>query len=198
MGKTAADTRKEIEQARRQLTTTVAALRRQTVVVRGRVVRIGAIAGGALGVVGIGAVSLLLLRRRRGGPITQAARRLPAITHDAAIPIARRGDRWLTGRTQAARRQRDALVDELSMRIADNQARAQRRANPLWRRAAATALETAASAGVAALVRRAISEPSRGSVAATNASNNGHDVVGTGSDTASDARPTLVEAAAGQ
>lgn len=197
MGKTAADTRKEIEQARRQLTTTVAALRKQTLIVRGRVVRVAAIAGGALSVAGIGAVSVVLLRRRRGGPITQAVRRLPAITHDAAIPIARRGDHWLTGRTRAARRQRDALVDELSMRIADNQARAQRRANPLWRRAAATALETAASAGVAALVRRAMSEPSRGSVQATDAATNGNDLVGTRSETTSEARPTLVEASAG-
>ena len=196
MGKTAADPRKEIEHARRQLTTTVAALRKRTVVVRGRMVRIAAIAGGALSVGGIGAVSVVLLRRRRGGPMTQAARRLPAIAHDAAMPIARRGDRWLTGRTRAARRQRDALVDELSMRIADNQAQAQRRANPLWRRAAATALETAASAGVAALVRRAMSEPSRGSAPANDAATDENDLVGARSETASDARPILVEASA--
>jgi hypothetical protein len=197
MGKTAADTRKEIEEARRQLTTTVAALRQRTVVVRGRVVRVAAIAGGALSVVGIGVVSIVLLRRRRGGPITQAARRLPGITHDAAIPIARRGDRWLTGRTRAARRQRDALVDDLATRIADNQAQAQRRANPLWRRAAGTALETAASAGVASLVRRAMSEPARGSGPASDEATDGNDLAGTRSAAAIEARPTLVEASAG-
>ena len=198
MGKTAADTRKEIEQTRRQLTATVAALRKRTVVVRGRVVRVAAIAGGALGVAGIGAAGFVLVRRRRGGPITHAARHLPAITHDAALPIARRGDRWLTGRTRAALKQRDALVDELSMRIADNQAQAQRRANPLWRRAAATALETAASAGVAALVRRAMSEPTRGPGHAKADDAGGNDLVGSRSATPTEARPTLVEASAGQ
>jgi len=50
-----------------------------------------------------------------------------------------------------------------SAKIAENQAQADRRANPLWRRTAAKTLETAASVGVAALIRRAMSEPmSRG------------------------------------
>lgn len=155
MGETAADTRTEIEQTRRRLGTTVTALRARTVVVRGRVVRVAVIAG----VAGIGVLTVVLLRRRRGGPITRAARHLPAITHDAALPVARSSDRWLTGRARAAQKQRDQLVDAVSARIAENQAQAQRRANPLWRRTAGTALETAASAGVAALVSRAASDP---------------------------------------
>jgi Protein of unknown function (DUF3618) len=161
MGKTAADTRREIEQTRRRLGTTVAALRARTVVVRGRVVRVVVIAGGAAGVAGIGVATVIVLRRRSGGPITRAAKRLPAVAHDAALPLARTSDRWLTGHAQAARKRREEIVDELSARIAENQAQAQRRANPLWRRAAATALETAASAGMAALVRRAMSERSQ-------------------------------------
>lgn len=159
MGETAADTRREIEQTRRRLGTTVTALRARTVVVRGRVVRVAVIAGGAAGVAGIGVLTVVLLRRRRGGPIARAARHLPSITHDAALPVARSSDRWLTGRARAAQKRRDQLVDEVSARIADNQAQAQRRANPLWRRTAGTALETAASAGVAALVSRATSDP---------------------------------------
>ena len=159
MGETAADTRREIEQSRRRLGTTVSELRTRTVVIRGRVVRVAVIAGGAAGVAGIGVLAAVLLRRRRGGPITRAARHLPAITHDAALPVARSSDRWLTGRAHAARKAREQLVDDLSARIADNQAQAQRRANPLWRRTAGTALETAASAGVAALVSRATSDP---------------------------------------
>jgi hypothetical protein len=156
MGETAADTRREIEQTRRELGTTLATLRARTVVVRGRVVRVVVIAGATAGAAGIAAATFVLVRRRRGGPITRAAKQLPAPTHHAALPVARLTDRWLTGRAQATRKRRDELIEELSTRIADNQAAAQRRANPLWRRAAGTALETAASVGVAALVRRAM------------------------------------------
>lgn len=159
MGKTAADTRREIEQTRRQLGATVTALRARTVVVRGRAIRVAAIAGGALGVGGAGLLAAVLLRRRRGGPLTRAARHLPAVTHDATLPLARSSDRWLRGRAQAVRTRREEIVDDLAARIADNQAQAQRRANPLWRRAAGTALETAASAGMTALVRRALTQP---------------------------------------
>jgi Protein of unknown function (DUF3618) len=159
MGKTAADTRREIEQTRRQLGATVTALRARTVVVRGRAIRVAVIAGGALGAGGVGLLAAVMLRRRRGGVITRAARHLPAVAHDAALPLARSSDRWLRGRAQSARARREEIVEDLATRIADNQAQAQRRANPLWRRAAGTALETAASAGMAALVRRAMTQP---------------------------------------
>ncbi|MFI5285175.1 MAG: hypothetical protein ACHQ4F_02530 [Candidatus Dormibacteria bacterium] len=131
--------------------------------------RVAAIAGGALGVIGIGAITVVA-RRRRDGPITGAAKRLPAVTHDVAVPVARTSDRWLMGRTRAATKQRDELVEALSIKIAEHQAQAQRRANPLWRRAAATALETGASAGVAALVRRAMSEPASRAAGAQHSS----------------------------
>jgi hypothetical protein len=54
-------------------------------------------------------------------------------------------------------RRREELVEALSERIAAQQARAQRKANPLWRRTAAKALETAAGVGVGALVRSLVS-----------------------------------------
>jgi hypothetical protein len=162
MGETATDTRQEIERTRRELGTTLAVLRTRTLVIRGRVVRVAMVAGAALSVVGIGVGTVVLVRSRRGGAITRAATRLPNVTHDVALPIARSSDRWLTRRAGSARRQREQLLEELSARIAENQAQAQRRANPLWRRAASTALETAASVGVAALVRRAMSEPGGG------------------------------------
>ena len=158
MGETATDTRQEIERTRRELGTTLAVLRTRTVVIRGRVVRVAMVAGAALSIAGIGVGTVVLVRRRRGGPVTRAATRLPNVTHDVALPIARSSDRWLTRRAESARRQREQLVEELAARIAENQAQAQRRANPLWRRAASTALETAASVGVAALVRRAMVE----------------------------------------
>ena len=156
MGETADDTRQEIEQTRRELSATLATLRARTVVVRGRVVRVVVIAGVAAGAAGITVATAVVVRRRRGGRVTRASKHLPAITRDAVLPAARFTDRWLTARAQSARRQREEIIAELSTRIADNQAQAQRRANPLWRRAAATALETAASVGVAALVRRAM------------------------------------------
>ncbi len=159
MGETADDTRREIEESRRQLGATLATLRERTVVVRGHVVRVALIGGAAAaGAASLVVATVLVVRSRRGGPITRAAKHLPAIAHDAVLPGARFSDRWLNSRTQAARRQREAIIEELSARIAENQAQAQRRANPLWRRAAGTALETAASVGVAALVRRAMSE----------------------------------------
>jgi hypothetical protein len=190
VGETAADTREEIAETRRELGTTLATLRTRTVVVRGRVVRVAVIAGVAVGVAGVGVATVLVLRRRRGGAITRAARTLPNVTHGAVLPAARMSDRWLTGRAQAAHRQREAIVEELPARIAIHQAEVQRRANPLWRRAAATALETAASAGVAALVRRAMSEPpSREVTAGRNGSSHQRDVEGTTPVDVRDAEP---------
>jgi hypothetical protein len=51
------------------------------------------------------------------------------------------------------------LIEAISLKIAENQAEAERRTNPLWRRTASKALEAAASVGVAALIRRALSDP---------------------------------------
>jgi type VI protein secretion system component VasF len=69
----------------------------------------------------------------------------------------------MSRRAERARQQREQLVEAVAAKIAENQAQAERRANPLWRRTAAKTLETAASVGVAALIRRAVSEPmSRG------------------------------------
>lgn len=158
MGEAADDTRREVEEARRALGTTLATLRKRTVVVRGKVIRVVAIAGAAAGTASVVIASVLVVRRRRGGPVTRATKHLPPIPQEAVLPAARFTDRWLASRAQSARRRREEIIEELSARIAENQARAQRKANPLWRRAAATALETAASVGVAALVRRAMDE----------------------------------------
>jgi hypothetical protein len=178
MGETAADTREEIARTRRELSTTLTALRTRTIVVRGRVIRVAAIAAGALGVAGIGVATVVVIRRR-GGPVTRAAKHLPDLTHDAVLPIARSSDRWFTRRAEAARNRRQQLIEDLSAQIAANQAQAQRRANPLWRRAAGTALQTAASVGVAALVRRAVSQPpSRGGVENAQAAERETDLVG--------------------
>ena len=134
MGETAADTRAEVDRTRSELGETLTKLRARTVVVRGRVVRVAVIAAGALGVVGSGVATVLVIRHRRGGPITRAAKHLPAITHESTVPLARASDRWITGRAAAARKQREQIIEEVSSRIAENQAQAQRRANPLWRR----------------------------------------------------------------
>jgi hypothetical protein len=159
MGETAADTRQEIEQTRRELGRTLAQLRARSVVVLGRVVRVVTIAGAALAAAGVAVIPVVVIRRRNRGTITRVAKRLPNVTRDTALPIARGTDRWLTRRAAAARKQREQIIEELSARIAENQAQAVRRANPLWRRAAATALETAATVGIGALVRRAMGEP---------------------------------------
>lgn len=193
MGETAADTRREIEETRRDLGTTLTALRARTVVVRGRVIRVVVVAGAAAGAAGVAVATVLVIRRRRGGAVTRAATHLPTITHDAALPFARFTDRWLAGRGQAARRQREEIVEGLSKRIAENQAHAQRRANPLWRRAAGTALETAATVGVTALVRRAM-EQRNGESAVTSAQSTGdHGLVGSANgETSRESESTLV------
>lgn len=158
MGETAADTRAEIERTRSELGATLSELRSRTVVVRGRVVRVAVIAAGTAAAMGATVAAVVVLRHRRGGPITRAAKNLPEITHGVALPIARASERWVSRRAQRAQEQREQLIEAISIKIAENQAQAQRRANPLWRRAAGTAIETAASLGVAALIRRAMSE----------------------------------------
>jgi flagellar biosynthesis GTPase FlhF len=163
MGETTADTRHEIERTRAELGDTLTALRSRTVVVGGKVIRVAIIAAGVLAAAGSTAAVLVIVRRRRGGSVVRAARRLPEVTHVAALPAARASERWMTRRAERAREQREQLVEAMTAKIAENQAQADRRANPLWRRTAAKTLETAASVGVAALIRRAMSEPmSRG------------------------------------
>ena len=158
MGETAADTRAEIERTRSELGATLSELRSRTVVVRGRVVRVAVIAAGTAAAMGATVAAVVVLRHRRGGPITRAAKNLPEITHGVGLPIARASERWVSRRAQRAQEQGEQLIEAISIKIAENQAQAQRRANPLWRRAAGTAIETAASLGVAALIRRAMSE----------------------------------------
>jgi hypothetical protein len=182
MGETATDTRQEIERTRRELGSTLARLRTRTLIIRGHIIRVVAIAGATVGVAGVGASTFIVLRRRRGGAITRAAAHLPNVPRNVALPVARTSDRWLSRRAESARRRREQIVDDLAARIADQQAQAQRRANPLWRRAASTALETAASVGVAALVRRAMSEPvSRSSDVHVRSADDDSDGVGPGS-----------------
>ncbi len=163
MGEATADTRHEIERTRAELGDTLTALRSRTVVVRGKVIRVAIIAGGVLAAAGSTAAVVVIVRRRRGGSLTRAARRLPDVTYGVSLPAARASERWMSRRAERAREQREQLVEAVSAKIAENQAQAERRANPLWRRTAAKTLETAASVGVAALIRRAMSEPmSRG------------------------------------
>jgi hypothetical protein len=136
-------------------------------VVRGRVIRVTAVVAGVLVTAGAAAASVLVIRRRRGGPVTIAARRLPQATHGAVVPAARATERWASRRAERARNKRDEMMQQVSAAIADNQAEAERRANPVWRRAAVKGVETAATVGAAALVRRAFNEPiARGSKAA--------------------------------
>src|SRR5450631_2213784 len=138
MGETAADTRAEIERTRSELGATLSKLRSRTVIVRGRVVRVAVLAAGAAGAVGATIAVVVVVRHRRGGPITRAAKNLPEITHGVALPIARASERWVSRRAQRAQEQREQLIEAISIKIAENQAQAQRRANPLWRRAAGT------------------------------------------------------------
>jgi len=161
MGETAAETRREIEHTRSELGGTIEELRSRGSVVRTRVLRVAAIAGGAALTGGMAVGVVVLVRRQRGGAITQAARRLPDRTRPAALPAARATERWLSRRSQRVQAQREQLIEALSQRIAENQALAERKANPLWRRSAAKALETAATVGVTALVRRLLEERNR-------------------------------------
>jgi hypothetical protein len=107
MGETTDDTRHEIERTRTELGETLSALRSRTVVVRGKVIRVATIAAGVVGTMGATVVVVILVRRRRGGSITRAARRLPKLTHGAALPAARASDRWMSRRAQRAREQRE-------------------------------------------------------------------------------------------
>ena len=160
MGETATDTRREIDSTRRQLGQTVTQLRTKTADARRRVVK-GALTGaGATTAAALVAAAAVMVRRRRGGKLAQAARRLPSPAQSRAVPFARQTERLLQRRTKRAQQKREQLVELMSQRTAEHRARAERQANPLWRKAAARALETLATAGTAALVRRAFGQPS--------------------------------------
>jgi hypothetical protein len=61
-------------------------------------------------------------------------------------------------RRAAPRRRRDVLLDMLAKRVAERQAQAERKANPIWRRTAAKALEAGAAAGVATAMRNSVGQ----------------------------------------
>jgi hypothetical protein len=157
VGETAADTRQEIEETRSELDGTLRELRARSAAVRGRAVKVAAFA--ASGIVATGAVTavVFLTLKRRGGALTQAARRLPQPPKHHAVPAARNLERWMERRSKRLEKQREEVLEALSHRIAQHQAEAERRANPLWRRTTAKALETAATVGVSTFVRRLVS-----------------------------------------
>jgi len=133
VGQATADARREVEETREELGQTIGELRRRGDRIQQRARRIApyvvaGIAAGA-GVV----VTVVVIRKRRADTLPQKVRSLP----------------------RRMSRRRQEMVEMLAERVAEQQAQAQRRANPLWRRAAAKALETAATAGVAAAVRQA-------------------------------------------
>lgn len=158
MGETAADTRREIEKTRTELEGTVHGLRDKAGDVRAKSLRIGAIVGGGVLSAGAATAAVLILMRRRGGPMTKAARRLPGRTRPPAVNAARGFERWLGGRSKRLERQREELLDVFAKRVAENQAEAEKRANPVWRRTALRAAETAATVGVTAVVRKLFEE----------------------------------------
>lgn len=161
MGETAADTRREIAERRNNLAGTVAQLkakgprlaalaRRYSVMSVGVVVGFAAVAGG-----------VLAMNQRRGGKLAGTARGLPSPVRHRAVSLARGAERRLSMTERAMSRRGEDLVEAISVRVADRQARAHREANPLWRRAVGKALETAAAVGTAALIRRALSSDRR-------------------------------------
>ena len=161
MGETAADTRQEIEDRRNALGSTLGQLRARRSVVMAGLRRSAAMSGAAVAAVGTAVAVAVMVRRRRGGALAARARTLPAPVRSSAVPAARGLERWAAKRRDRAMRQRDDMLDSLSQRIAEQQALAERKANPLWRRTSAKALETAAAVGTAALIRRALSSDRR-------------------------------------
>jgi hypothetical protein len=161
MGETAADTRREIEDQRNALGSTIGQLRARRGVIAATVKRNAAIAGAAVAGLAVAVGAGLLVRRHRGGPLAAQARRLPSPLRGRAVPAARGAEGWAARRRATVVRRRDGVIDLLSERIAEQQALAERKANPLWRRTGAKALETAAAVGTAALIRRALSADRR-------------------------------------
>jgi len=135
VGETAVDTRREVEETREELGDTIAELRNRGEQARDTVRRRAPLVAAAVAAVaGSTVATVLVVRSRR--------------SHAVVPTVKRRLDR-----------RREELVELLSERIAAQQAKAERKANPLWRRTAAKALETAATVGVAAVVRNLVSRP---------------------------------------
>lgn len=158
MGETAADTRREIEETRSELDGTIQELRTRSAATGRRVIKGSAVAGGVAAAAGLTALTVVLVTKRRGGPITRAARKLPPAPRSSAVPYARTADRWMQRRSRRLQQQREEFIELLSKRVAEQQAEAERRANPLWRRTLAKALETGATVGLAAVIRRLVSD----------------------------------------
>jgi ElaB/YqjD/DUF883 family membrane-anchored ribosome-binding protein len=159
VGETAVDTRREVEETREELGETIAELRNRGEKARDTVKRRAPVVAAAVAVLLAGGVgTMLLVRSRRSGPLAKATRHLPEAARGAALPTARRADRALHRRAELLRREREQLVDALAERIAENQARALRKADPMWRRTAGKALETAAAVGVGIAVRNALGQ----------------------------------------
>jgi hypothetical protein len=158
MGEATAAKRREIEQTRNDLTQTIGKLRVQGRALKHRAVKVGATGGGAVMLTAIAVGGAVLVLHRRGGAITKAAKRLPRVARGAAVPAARGADRWFGRGSKRVGQQREELVNALSDRVAANHAKAERQANPLWRRTAVKALETMATVGVATLIRRAMGD----------------------------------------
>jgi hypothetical protein len=134
VGEAAVDTRREVEETREELGGTIAELRNRGERARDTVKRRAPMVAGAVVVLAAGgAGTVLLVRSRRS-----------------------RAESLLQRPVRKLRRQRAELVDAVAERVAEMQAQAERRANPLWRMAAAKGLETLATVGVAAVVRKAV------------------------------------------
>lgn len=154
MGEAATDTRRQIEQTRDELTGTLHQLRDRGRHIGRAGLRVAVITGAVGAAAGAAVVGVIVMRRRDAGPLTRGSKRLPARARRVAVPPARSTDRWLERRGRRLRQERDRLMDEAALRIAEQYAAVERRGNPLWRRTMTHAAETAATAAAGAVVQR--------------------------------------------
>lgn len=163
MGETSTETRVEIEGTREDLSQNLQELRGRAGAIGRRGRFLGGIGG--MAVAGAGAVlaGLLVVRRRRGGRLTAATRRLPRPLRSTAGRGARRTDRRLSEGVDAARRGGDQLSRTILRRYADERVEAEKRKNPMWRRTAEAGLKAGAAAGATQLIRKAVQGRSNGS-----------------------------------
>ncbi len=132
MGETAVDTRREVEQTRQELDGTIAELRNRGEQAQAAVKRRAPVVLGGVALVAGGTLATVLVVRSR------RRSRLPKQVQRSVDVLGKR---------------REQLVEAIAERVAEQQARALRKADPLWRRTTGKALETAAAVGAAALVR---------------------------------------------
>lgn len=156
MGEAAADARRQVERNRDELDGTITELRGRADRARGRVRSIMPVLLGAVGAGALTFMTVLAVNRRRGGKVTRASRRLPQAARPYAVPAARAMERWTDRRARWMAKQRDQFADAVSVRLVEQQAAAERKANPVWRRAAVKAVEVAAATAAAELTRRTI------------------------------------------